>query len=145
MNTRRGIIFITVGLIIILIGWLVFRVKESAVKRQMPFTSEKVDVEEPLPNSIIQSPLVITGEARGWYFEGSFPIKITDASGTVLGQTLAQAQSDWLTTSSVPFKATLTFGTSTTKGGFLIFQKDNPSDMRQYDESVQFPVRFTAQ
>ena len=140
---RRGIIFILIGLIVIFVGWLAFHTEESAIEGQpKPFTSEKVDVYAPLPNSIVESPLEITGEARGWYFEGSFPVKITDANGNILGQAPAEAQGDWMTTSSVPFKATIGFSTSTTPTGFLVLQKDNPSDMRQYDESVQFPIRF---
>lgn len=143
---KRGITFILPGVLVLLIGWLVFHAEESAIEGQpKPFTSEKVDVYAPLPDSIVENPLEIAGEARGWYFEGSFPIKIIDANGKVLGQTAAEAQGDWMTTSSVPFKATLKFSTSTTPTGFLVLQKDNPSDMRQYDESVQFPVRFTAQ
>ena len=148
MKKQTTLLAIILGLFVIVAAWIVFGLGESAIIKEEParsFTSQKVDVSTPLPNSIVQSPLQITGEARGWYFEASFPVKITDANGTVLGQTAAEAQGDWMTTSSVPFKATLEFTTSTTRGGFLIFQKNNPSDMRQYDESVQFPVRFTAQ
>ncbi len=140
---RRGIIFILIGLIIILVGWLAFHTEESAVEEQpKPFTSEKVDVYAPLPNSIVESPLEITGEARGWYFEGSFPVKITDANGNILGQAPAEAQGDWMTTSSVPFKATIGFSTSTTKNGYLILEKDNPSGMPEKAESVEIPVKF---
>ncbi len=146
MSKLKGIvIFIVAGLLILLCGWLVFHIEESTVEKQLePFTSKKVDVYTPLPNSVVKSPLEVTGEARGWYFEASFPVKITDANGVVLGQTAAEAQGNWMTTSSVPFKAMLEFSTSTTPTGFLVLQKDNPSDMRQYDESVQFPVRFKA-
>ena len=140
---RRGIIFILIGILILLVGWLAFHTEESAIEEQpKPFTSEKVDVYAPLPNSIVESPLEITGEARGWYFEGSFPVKITDANGNILGQAPAEAQGDWMTTSSVPFKATIGFSTSTTKNGYLILEKDNPSGMPEKAESVEIPVKF---
>jgi hypothetical protein len=94
------------------------------------------------PNSIVTSPLEITGEASTWYFEASFPIKIYDANGKLLGSVPAQAQGDWMTTNFVAFKATLSFETPTTDSGTLVLQKDNPSGISQYDEEVRIPILF---
>jgi hypothetical protein len=91
----------------------------------------------------IKSPLQITGEAKGtWYFEASFPIKIYDANGVLLGSTPAQAQSDWMTENFVPFKVTLSFATSTTQTGTLVLEKDNPSGLLQNADRIEIPVRF---
>jgi hypothetical protein len=95
------------------------------------------------PNSIVKSPLTVTGEARGnWYFEASFPIKILDAAGKVLGQAPAQAQGEWMTTNFVPFKALIAFATSTTDTGTLVIEKDNPSGLPQNAAEVRIPIRF---
>lgn len=107
------------------------------------FTSSNVNVTAPLPNTVIQSPLVVTGEAKGtWYFEASFPVILKDANGKVLAQAPAQAQGDWMTTSFVPFSVTLTFAKPTTTTGTLIFQKDNPSGLPQNDAEEKFTVYF---
>ncbi|HAH04101.1 TPA: hypothetical protein DCL28_00895, partial [Candidatus Komeilibacteria bacterium] len=46
----------------------------------------------PRPNQKISSPLTISGRARGsWFFEASFPVKLTDASGQIISQGLAVA------------------------------------------------------
>lgn len=108
-------------------------------------TDDLIHVFVPLSNVLVQSPLVVKGEARGnWYFEASFPVKIIDANGQVLGQVPAQAQGDWTTTDFVPFLATLQFATSTTETGTVVFQKDNPSGLPANDKSVSIPVYFSA-
>jgi hypothetical protein len=88
--------------------------------------------------------LVVTGRARGtWFFEASFPVVLTDSSGNVIAQTPAQAQSDWMTTDWVPFRATLTFPAQKSgQRGFLILKKDNPSGLPQYEDSRQITIYF---
>jgi hypothetical protein len=110
---------------------------------EQPFVSEKVKVSSPLPQSLVKSPLTITGEARGiWYFEASFPVEILDANGKRLGQHYAEAQGEWMTTEFVPFTSTLMFEMPTTDTGFLVLHKDNPSGLPEHDESIRFPIRF---
>ncbi len=91
----------------------------------------------------IASPVTITGSVVGsWYFEASFPVILTDTNGNILTQTTAQALSDWMSTSSVPFSTTLSWATTTATSGILILKKDNPSGMPEYDQQVSFPVFF---
>lgn len=93
--------------------------------------------------SRIQSPLTITGSARGnWYFEASFPIELRNASNTLLAQSIAQAQGNWMTTNFVPFTSTLTFLAPTGTSGFLILKKDNPSGEPINDDQLIIPVVF---
>ncbi len=95
------------------------------------------------PNDLFAAPYEVTGEAKLWYFEASFPVKLLDSSGKEVRVGYASAQSDWMTTEFVPFKVTWTTqGEPTTATGTLVLQKDNPSDMRELDEVVQIPVRF---
>lgn len=102
-----------------------------------------IHVTAPLPHTTVTSPLGIQGEAvGGWYFEASFPITLKDAHGTVLGQGPAQAIGNWMTTSFVPFAATLPFTTPTTATGTLILQNDNPSGDPAMSKEVDIPVRF---
>jgi len=97
----------------------------------------------PIPNETVTSPLEITGEARGyWFFEGSFPVRIEDSEGNVLGELFAQAQTEWMTEEFVPFKATLTFTDPITKKGNLFLVKDNPSGLPEYADELRIPVFF---
>jgi hypothetical protein len=96
----------------------------------------------PKPMTALASPLVVRGEARGWYFEGSFPVELKDANGEVIATGIARAESDWMTDAFVPFAATLDFSAPKTATGILTLKKDNPSGLSQYDDSVSVPVKF---
>lgn len=89
----------------------------------------------------ISSPLTITGEAKGtWYFEADFPIFLLDENGDYLTVVIAQAQSDWMTEDFVPFKAQMEFNVPKTMNGTLIFRKDNPSGLPEFDDEFTIPV-----
>lgn len=106
-------------------------------------TDGLIHVTAPLPNATTSSPLTVTGEARGtWYFEASFPIRIVDEAGTVLGTGIAQAQSDWMTEEFVPFSATIGYATPTTTHGTLILEKDNPSGLPEHANELRVPINF---
>jgi hypothetical protein len=106
---------------------------------------EKQDVirlDTPQPNSLVRSPLPISGSARGWYFEGSFPIRLLDQLGNEVVSHYATAQSDWMTNDWVDFEATLEFEKPEGIRGTLILQKDNPSGLPENDDALRIPVRF---
>ncbi len=92
-----------------------------------------------------RAPLHLTGRARGnWYFEASFPVQIVDRHNNVLASGFASAQGDWMTTEFVPFSSALTFTKAPEKNstGKIILKKDNPSDMRALDDSLEVMVYF---
>ena len=102
-----------------------------------------IRVTTPVPNSLVASPLVVTGEARGnWYFEASFPVRLYDGNGKEIAVIPAQAQGEWMTTEFVPFEVTLTFSNPTTPTGTLVLEKDNPSGLPEHSAEVRIPVRF---
>lgn len=95
------------------------------------------------PGDQVASPLVVTGEARGyWYFEASFPVKLLDGNGAQLALVPAQALTDWMTEDFVPFSVTLTFPPPSTATGTLMLMKDNPSGEPQNDDFLAIPVVF---
>jgi len=98
----------------------------------------------PVPNSFVQSPLTITGSARGtMYFEASFPIVVVDGNGKTLAQGHAEAQSDWMTSDFVPFIAKISWSeTPTTDTGMIIFKRDNPSGLPEHDREAYMTVQF---
>lgn len=108
---------------------------------------EKMDLirtDNPRPNQIVSSPLTVKGEARGsWFFEASFPIEIIDGSGNIIGQTIAQAKEEWMTSDFVPFETVLDFSAPETNKGTLILRKDNPSGLAENDDQLVIPVYFS--
>lgn len=106
-----------------------------------------ITVSYPLPQGTVASPLIVKGKARGnWYFEGSFPVTLTDEAGNVLMAHYATAQGEWMTTQYVPFTSTLKYtlpaGTTSMKG-FLILKKDNPSGEARFDNQLVIPVTLS--
>ncbi|MDO8556968.1 MAG: Gmad2 immunoglobulin-like domain-containing protein [Candidatus Jorgensenbacteria bacterium] len=102
-----------------------------------------VVVFNPTPNAVISSPILISGQARGfWFFEASFPVKLLDGRGTLLAIGIAQADGDWMTEDLVPFNAKIEFTMPSSTKGVLVFKKDNPSGLPQNDAEIRVPVRF---
>ena len=105
--------------------------------------SDQIRLKFPEANSVVKSPLVIEGEARGnWYFEASFPVTLLDGNGKILARAPAQAQSDWMTVNFVPFKVGLKFDQPATATGFLVLEKDNSSGEPKFDDELRIPVKF---
>ncbi len=109
-----------------------------------------ITITSPRPFETVSSPLIVTGEARGyWYFEADFPVRMEDADGNTIGVCLGVAQLDpddpestWMTEDFVPFKATLNFAEPRTETGTLVLEKDNPSGLPEHADELRIPVRF---
>jgi len=105
--------------------------------------SDQIIVFTPLPDQLITSPLIITGEARGtWFFEANFPVSLLDSNENVLALHYAATEEEWMTEDFISFTATIKFEDPETATGFLILDKNNPSDIRGYDAQIIIPVRF---
>ena len=98
---------------------------------------------EPTPNQIVNSPLIIKGQARGtWFFEASFPVKLLDGNGKELAIKPAHAKGEWMTENFVPFEVSLEFQKPETRRGVLILEKDNPSGLAEHADELRIPVKF---
>lgn len=120
---------------------------EKTFTRDIGNEFEKIDlimVESPRPNTEIQSPFLVKGTARGyWYFEASFPIRLFDSNGKEIALAIATAKNDWMTTEFVPFEATLEFEKPETKRGVMVFEKDNPSGLPENDDYLIMSIVFS--
>ena len=105
--------------------------------------TDLIKIDNPRPNQIIESPLFVKGKARGnWYFEASFPVKIFDDNGFLLGIMPAQALRDWMTEDFVPFSATLPFAAPSAKKGRLVLEKNNPSGLPEQADELTISIYF---
>jgi len=144
----KTIIIVLAVILVVLLGVLLFvqlakgPTIPSPISRPAVSADGTLTVSAPGINAIVVSPAAIAGSAQGWYFEAVFPVKILDGDGTVLGSGQAQAQSDWMITSSVPFSATISFTNPKYANGTIVFRKDNPSGLPKYDEEFILPIWF---
>lgn len=112
--------------------------------------SNLIRLSSPRPNDVVGSPLLVSGEARGyWFFEASFPVYLVDWDGKIIAEGIAQAKEEWMTEEFVPFEVVLEFTapaiadtTDFGKRGSLILKKDNPSGLPEYDDALEIPIFF---
>ena len=112
--------------------------------------ADTIVIEQPKPGSVINTPLQVSGKARGnWFFEASAPVVLTNWDGQVVAEGIIRANGEWMTTEFVPFSGQLTFVSPYKVGdqdfmkrGTLLFKKDNPSGLPKNDDSLQIPVMF---
>ena len=102
--------------------------------------SARVIVTSPKADATVGKTFVVAGSAPGnWYFEASFPIKVIAQDGTVLLNTYATAQGDWMTTEQVTFTASITIA-DYSGPATLVLLKDNPSGLPEHDDSVELLI-----
>jgi len=154
--TKKNLIILIAGLIIVvafsasaaILGFKFLKLGQQNAPEQKPALvgiENEITIDSPAPEATISSPLEINGKARGnWYFEASFPVKLFDANGNQIAVMPVRAQSDWMVTDFVPFKATLEFPAPATATGTLVFQNDNPSGDPARSKSFSMPIVFGA-
>ncbi len=133
---------ILILVVLALVGAVIIVVQTPNTVATPPSATARIKVSNLKANDIIRSPFALEGEAAGWYFEASFPVSITNSAGKELVKIPATAQSNWMTTDFVPFKARLEFIAPADDRGYVILERDNPSGLPQYDESYKIPIRF---
>lgn len=105
--------------------------------------ADLIKIDSPRPNTKVASPLTVKGEARGsWFFEASFPVELYDANGKLLVVEPAMTSDNWMTDQFVSYEVKLTFKKPTTKTGYLLLNKDNPSGLPENDDFLKVPVKF---
>ena len=118
-------------------------ITDSVKEMEEVAIEDLIQVEAPLEGASVTSPLQISGKARGtWFFEGDFPVRLLDAEGNELAVAIATAQGEWMTEEWVDFKATMEFEAPASGTGVLVFEKSNPSDMRELDREHRVQVSF---
>lgn len=113
-------------------------------KNEQFIYKDEIVLFNPLPGKSISSPLQLRGKARGsWFFEGSFPVILTNWDGLIISEGVATAETDWMTTDWVNFSAELNFDAMQLyKRGALILKKDNPSGLPQNDDAFEISLDF---
>lgn len=146
----KKIISLVLILVIFIVVFLLYKSPTLFKSEGDIMKTERADLirlDAPQPNETVSSPFVVKGEARGnWFFEADFPVFVTNWDGLIIGQGIATAQGEWMTTDFVPFIATISYTLdkdSYSNRGTLILQKDNPSDLPEHDDALEIPIMLT--
>lgn len=109
----------------------------------LPVPDDMIRVASPMPDAVLADEIRVSGQAKAWYFEGSFPITVVDDNDVTLYQGSVNANGDWMTTDYVPFEGSFSLTTApTAPRGKIIFNKSNPSGLPEFDARFELPVRF---
>lgn len=105
--------------------------------------TDMVRVDGPRPNDVIEHPLIVTGEARGyWFFEADAPIKLV-VGNQVIAEGYISATDDWMTEDFVSFAGTLEYDFIHTKdvaGTLVLLQADPAGGESGPKEVLEIPV-----
>lgn len=108
--------------------------------------TEDIIVTTPTEGATVTSPLSITGQAVGtWFWEGSFPVEITNDAGIILGTgfVMNEPGTEWMTEELVPFVGEIQFQQpADATAGKLIVRKANASGLPEHDAEVTVRVVF---
>jgi len=69
-------------------------------------------------------------------------VKLLDDKGNVIAQHYAQVKGDWMTEDFVPFEVELVFEAPNAQKGWLVLEKDNPSDLSENADELRIPIIF---
>jgi immunoglobulin-like protein involved in spore germination len=114
---------------------------------QEPFNGipDFIEVYSPKPNQVVcgDGSVTVTGRAKGyWYFEATFPVTVVDVHEQPIGEWYAEAQSDWMVSTWVPFKGVIPFREPQGMEGKIVFHKSNASGLPEHDMAYEMPVKF---
>ncbi len=149
MKTKSGgfsnITTIILSLVaLIVLGIVLFTSRSNndvPIDEPIPVASPTIKIDSPVSGQEVNSPLAISGQARGsWFFEAVFPVKIEDLSGNTIAEGRAQAVGDWMTSDFVTFDASIDFKVIEKKNAEIVFKKDNPSGLPENDGEFRIPV-----
>ena len=100
-------------------------------------------VENVVAEQAITSPFTVRGKARGtWFFEGSFPVALTDENGQLLAESFGHSPESWMTTEFIPFSVDLEFDAPAGTRGSLELMLGNPAGDEGKDRAIIIPVVF---
>lgn len=104
----------------------------------------RVDIQTPLPNSEVTSPIIVSGKAKGnWFFEANAGLAVLDANKQPITIGNVMATSDWMTTEYVSFTGKITYPASYKgQSGYIQFSNDNPSGLPENSKTFLVPVLF---
>lgn len=140
MYDKKNIILKLFILLIISCFILVYFIKYKIIQNG----NKDISVFSPRKYESIESPYRVMGIAKGnWFFEADFPIKLFDEEDNLLSVSLATALSDWMTEDFVPFMSEINFEKPKTENGYLLFQKDNPTGLPDFDDYFRLPIKFS--
>lgn len=141
MKHTNKIIIILIIIIIFIIGFNLYQ-RYSIIKK-INDAKNIIIIDSPKPYQKVQIPIFIKGKARGsFFFEATFPIRIEDENGNLITSGYVITKENWMSEDFVTFETYFDFDKGDLKRGFIIFEKANPSALKENKFEIKIPVYF---
>lgn len=141
MKYTNKIIFILLIIIILIVGYN-FYTRYSIIKR-INDAKDLIVIETPKPYQKVQNPIYIKGKVKGnFFFEATFPVRIEDENGNIVKNSYIMTKENWMSEDFVSFETTINIDELKIKRGFIIFEKANPSGLKENKFLIKIPVYF---
>lgn len=141
MKYTNRIIFILLIIIILIVGYN-FYTRYSIIKK-INDAKDLIVIETPKPYQKVQNPIYIKGKAKGnFFFEATFPVRIEDENGNIVKNSYIMTKENWMSEDFVSFETKLYIDELKIKRGFIIFEKANPSGLKENKFEIKIPVYF---
>jgi len=145
---KNTILLAGAGIVIVVVAVLFFLMLPSnnpPAENPPPQGNDGIEITLPTANSVVSSPLKITGmvKGNGWTgFEGQVgTVKLFDESNNELGMGILTASADWMQLPT-PFETTIFFDYPGDGNGKLVFYNDNASGEAERDRTFTLPVKL---
>lgn len=100
-----------------------------------------IQVALPLPNASVNSPIKVSGRARGFFFfEAVMPVTLLDEDGKALTEFYARAKGDWMTDGWVAFSSEISYNAPAGTRAYLRLENDDPSGGEGRQRGVIIPL-----
>lgn len=100
-----------------------------------------VQLTSPLPNASVNSPIKVSGRARGFFFfEAEMPVSLLDEDGNVLTEFYARAEGDWMTMGWVAFTSEISYDAPAGTSAWLRLENNDPSGGEGRQRGITIPV-----
>lgn len=141
MKYTNKIIVILIIIIIFIIGFNLYQ--RYSIINKINDAKDIIIIDSPKPYQKVQIPIFVKGKARGnFFFEGTFPIRIEDENGNLITTGNIMTKENWMSEDFVSFETYFNFDKKDLKRGFIIFEKANPSGLKENKFEIKIPVYF---
>lgn len=141
MKYTNKIIFILLIIIVFIVGYNLY--SRYSIIKKINDAKDLIVIDTPKPFQKVQNPIYIKGKAKGFFFfEATFPVRIEDENGNIVKEFYIMTKENWMSEDFVSFETNLYIDDLKIKRCFIIFEKANPSGLKENKFEIKIPVYF---
>lgn len=119
-------------------------VNSGGVTTNIQIVNPNIHTSNLAPSAVLQNSFVVKGEARySWFYQGVALGKVLDENGAEIGAFQIRALTSASANTFVPFSGQIFFNNPSTKTGYVIFDRANPTNDPAKRSKLYVPIVFS--